>query len=72
MDFFLFSQNDARRIWRLLLQLGITMLAWALLHPHVPPECHEDLHYALFGFLHLYVPRRVSRHKLLHSDFEQG
>jgi hypothetical protein len=24
------------------------VLAWPLLHLYVPPECHEDLHDALF------------------------
>jgi hypothetical protein len=36
------------------------MLAWAEQHPHVSPECHEDLQDALFGFLHLNVPQKVS------------
>jgi len=49
----------------------ITMLAWPLLHLHVLPECHEDLHYVLFGFLFRGVPQQVSRHSPLHSDFEQ-
>jgi hypothetical protein len=34
------------------------MLAWPLLHPHVTPECHEDLHDALFGFLSRGVPQK--------------
>jgi len=37
---------------------GITMLAWALLHPHVPPEFHEDLQNALSGFLCRCVPQQ--------------
>jgi hypothetical protein len=47
------------------------MLAWPLLHLHVLPECHEDLHDAFFGFLCRGVPQQVSRHSPLHSDFEQ-
>jgi len=47
------------------------MLAWPLLHLHVPPECHEDLHDALFGFLCRGVPQQVSWHSPLHSDFAQ-
>ena len=37
---------------------GITMLAWHLLHPHVMPECHEDLPDELFGFLCRGVPQK--------------
>lgn len=38
--------------------VGITMLAWPFLHLQVQPECHEDLHDALFGFLCRDVPQQ--------------
>jgi hypothetical protein len=34
------------------------MLDWPLLHLHIQPECHEDLHDALSWFLHWGVPQQ--------------
>jgi len=53
MLFCVFPPIDARRIWQL---WKITMLDWALLHLHIWPRVHEELHDALSGFLRLGLP----------------
>ena len=64
-----FPRIDARRIWRL---WKITMLDWPLLHPHVPPECREDLWDALFGFIYLIVYKQGVMTPALAFGFRTG
>jgi hypothetical protein len=48
------------------------MLAWPLQHLHILPEFHEELHYALSGFLPLDLPQQGIETQLVAFGFRTG
>jgi hypothetical protein len=64
-----FSPIDARRIWRF---WKITMLDLVLLHLHIWPRVHEELHDALSGFLSLGLPQQGLETQLVAFGFRTG